>query len=372
LGFARAFALVALGVAAAAASGPARNLTTCDAANPYDDTPDDVALQACLDSSDGVLLQPDPQQDGSGYVGYLVSKTLELRKSGTLLTTANNPAVATIRAAPGLAGLMLRALNANGYEISFVRFDGQRNNRVVRDKPCSVIHDYRNVELSGTGYHVRYVESTGAVCGSAMTIGGSSSFEIYRSSFYDNGRQPEEAGGITGLWSDGLNVFGCTNATIRDNFFWDNTDVDLGVNGGTGCAVYRNAITHSWKYAFAGLVIGDPTRSGGEFSDNLISSDYNLLGFGIIIGCHPWSQCRGGYASSVSVYRNYASGAVVNLAVDGLNGGSIHDNSYRYHQGNRVLGCHTSSDYTVGHAINVSGLQPGYLVRTYDAGTMCQ
>ena len=70
--------------------------------------------------------------------------------------------------------------------------------------------------------------------------------------------------------------------------------------------------------------------------------------------------------------RNYASGAGVNLAVDGLNGGSIHDNSYRDHQGDRVLDCHTSSDYTVGHTINVSRLQPGYLVRTYDAGTMCQ
>lgn len=364
--------ILALGVAMAAASGPARNLTTCDAANPYDNLPDDVALQACLDGFDGVLLQPDPRQDGSGYVGYLVSKTLELQKSGTLLTTANNPAVATMRAAPTLAGLMLRVLNANNYEISFIRFDGNRDNRVVRDKPCSVIHDYRNVELSGTGYHVRYVESTGAVCGSAMTVGGSSSFEIYRSLFYDNGRQPEEANGITGLWSDGLNVFGCTNSTIRDNTFWDNTDVDLGVNGGSGCAVYRNTITHSWKYAFAGLVAGDPTRSGGEFSDNLVSSGYNLLGFGILVGCHPWSQCKGGYASNVSVYRNVASGAVVNFAVDGLNGGSIRNNTMSWSQGDRVLDCHLSADYTVGHAIDVSRLQPGYVVRTYDAGTTCQ
>jgi hypothetical protein len=364
--------IVVIGVAAAAVSGQTRNLTTCAAANPYDNLPDDAALQACLDGFDGVVLQPDPQQDGSGYVGYLVSKTLELRKSETLFTTANNPANATVRAAPVLASPMMRVVGANNYEISFVRFDGNRDNRAVRDKPCSTIHDYTNVELSGTGYHIRYVESTRAVCGSAMTVGGSSGFEIYRSLFYDNGRQPEEANGITGLWSDGLTVYGCNNSAIHDNTLWDNTDVDLGVNGGGNCAVYRNTITHSWKYAFAGLVIGDPTRSGGEFSDNLISSDYNLLGFGIIVGCHPWSQCGGGYASGVSVYRNHASGAVVNFAVDGLNGGLIYDNSYSYHQGSRVLDCHTSSDYTVGHAINVSRLQPGYLVRTYDAGTMCQ
>jgi hypothetical protein len=329
-------------------------------------------LQACLDGFDGVVLQPDPQRDGSGYVGYLVAKTLELKRNGTLLSTANNPAVATLRAAPALSGPILRVLTANNYEISFIRFDGNRDNRVVRDKPCSVIHDYSNVELSGTGYHVRYVESAHSVCGSAMTIGGSSSFEIYRSSFYDNGRQPEDAGGITGLWSDGLTVFGCTNSAIHDNLFWDDTDVDLGVNGGAGCAVYRNTITHSWKYGFAGLVIGDPSRSGGEFSNNLVSSEYNLLGFGIIVGCHPWSQCGGGYASNVSVHDNYASGAVVSFAVDGLNGGSVHDNAMSWSQGSRVMDCHTRSDYTVGHAINVSPLQPGYVVRTYDAGTTCQ
>ena len=357
---------------AAAAAAPVRNLTTCDAANPYDNEPDDVALQACLDGSDGVLLQPDPQPGRSGYVGYLISKTLKLQRSGTLLTTADNPRVATIRAAPGLASLILRASGANDYEISFVRFDGDRDNRAVRDKPCTVIHDYRNVDLSGTGYHVRYVESTGAVCGSAMTVGGSSRFEIYRSLFYDNGRQPEEANGISGLWADGLNVFGCTNATIRDNTFWDNTDVDLGVNGGTACSVYRNTITHSWKYAFAGLVVGDPTRSGGEFSNNLVSSGYNLLGFGIIVGCHPWPQCGGGYASGVSVYRNVSSGAVVNLAVDGLNGGSIQDNTLSVPQGDRVMNCHAATNYTVGHAVNVARLQGGYLVRTYDAGTSCQ
>ena len=35
--------------------------------------------------------------------------------------------------------------------------------------------------------------------------------------------------------------------------------MDLGVNGGPKCSVYRNTITHGYQYAFAGLVIGDPT-----------------------------------------------------------------------------------------------------------------
>jgi hypothetical protein len=212
-------------------------------------------------------------------------------------------------AAPVLKSSMLRASRINDFEISFIRFDGNRENRLVRDKPCDGGHNFRNVELTGTGFHVRYVESSGAVCGSAMTVGGSSSFEIYGSMFYDNGRQPEEANNISGLWSDGLTVFGCRNSTIRDNAFWDNTDVDLGVNGGAACSVYRNTISHFKKYAFAGLVIGDPSASGGEFSDNTVSSGYNLLGFGIMIGCHPWSQCRFGTGAR--------SGTIKSAALEG-------------------------------------------------------
>src|SRR5262249_39626300 len=148
--------------------------------------------------------------------------------------------LATIIATPALDSSMLRGLGVDDFEISFIRFDGNRAARVTRDKPCDDLHNYRNVELQGNGFRVRYVDSIGAVCGSAMTVGDSSAFEIYGSRFYDNGRQPEEAGNIAGLWADGLTVFKCVQATIRDNQFWDNTDVDLGVNGGAGCAVYRN------------------------------------------------------------------------------------------------------------------------------------
>jgi Right handed beta helix region len=355
--------------AGVAAFVPARSITTCDAANPFDTLPDDVALQACLDNYDAVLLQPNRLP---GYVGYLVSNTIKIKHAGTLLTSAAIPAKATIVAAPALDSSMLRASGVDAFEISFIRFDGNRENRLLRDKPCNDVRDRRNVELIGNGFNVRYIESAGAVCGSGMTVGDSSDFTVSNSLFYDNGRQPEDAGGVAGLWADGLTVFKCINATIRDNAFWDNTDVDLGVNGGSKCAVYRNTITHSYQYAFAGLVIGDPTRSGGEFSDNLVSSGYDLLGFGIIVGCHPWSQCGGGFASDVNVHDNRSFGAVVNFAVDGLNGGSIRNNTMRGAQGSRLPNCPgPAADYTVGHAINVGPLQTGYVVRIFDVGLAC-
>ena len=216
-----------------------------------------IATTACSSARRG-----DPE-----YVGYLIADTVKLRRAGALLSSADAPQKAVLVAAPELTEPLLRA-TVNALEISFVRFDGNRDLRAVWRKPCDPSRNFRNVELSGIGFHVRLVESTRAVCGSGMTVGASSRFEIVNSWFYDNGLQPEDADSMAGLWSDGLNVFNCTGATIRDNAFWDNTDVDLGVNGGPGCAVYRNTIEHFSAYAFAGLVAGDPSRSGGEFSNN--------------------------------------------------------------------------------------------------------
>src|SRR6185436_12031295 len=50
-----------------AAVGASQSITTCDAASPFDRETDEVALQACLDNFDWVLLTPDGRPD---YVGY--------------------------------------------------------------------------------------------------------------------------------------------------------------------------------------------------------------------------------------------------------------------------------------------------------------
>lgn len=341
--------------------------STCAEANPYDAEPDDLAIQGCLARYDRVLLSP-PERPG--YVGYLVADTIDLRRDGALLRSAGAPALAMLIAAPSLTVPILRA-RANNFEISFIAFDGNRDARDVRDKPCTANRNYRNVELTGVGFKVRYVDSARAVCGSGMTIGASSGFEISNSRFYDNGRQPEDANGIGGLWADGLNVFNCAGATIRDNAFWDNTDVDLGVNGGPGCAVYRNTIEHFHRYAFAGLVAGDPSRIGGEFSDNHVDSAPNLLGFGLVAGCHPWFECLSGYATNLWVHDNTVNGAVINLVVDGVNGGTIERNRLSQPQGSRVMNCLESANYLVAHVINVR-LQSGYRVLPVDFVAGCQ
>lgn len=342
------------------------SVTRCPQANPYDELADDGPIQDCLAQFDRVLLLP-PEREG--YVGYVVSDTIDLVRPGVLLTSARSPRLARLVAAPSLAVPMLRA-RSNNFEISFISFDGNYPAREVRDKPCNTMRNYRNVELTGVGFRIRYVESFHAVCGSAMTVGGSSRFEISNSRFYNNGRQPEDANGVPGLWADGLNVFNCTGATIRDNVFWDNTDVDLGVAGGPGCAVYRNVIEHHHRYAFAGLVAGDPSRSGGEFSDNRIVSDRDMLGFGLMVGCHAWPECVDGFASGLWVHRNDVRGAVVNLVVDGVNSSTVERNTIGPSQGTRVLNCVPRADYLVAHVIDVR-LQPGSQVMPIDYGRSC-
>lgn len=344
----------------------AQSVTTCPAASPYDHRPDDVALQTCLDSYDRTLLVGEGRP---GYVGYVVADTVVLRRDGALLSTADSPTKAVILADPVLAEPLLSA-RANRFEISFIRFDGAQERRLVRLKACSETRNYRNVELRGVGFQIRYVESTRAVCGSGMTIGASSGFQVVNSWFYDNGRQPEDAEGHTDLWADGLNVFNCAGATIRDNVFWDNTDVDLGVNGGPGCSVYRNRVEHFGKYAFAGIVAGDPSRVGGEFTANTVNSARDMLGFGMVVGCHVWPQCGNGYATRLTVANNTMTGAVVNLVVDGLNGGAVERNTMRNPQGTRALNCATAADYVVTHVIDVR-LQSGFIVRSTDFGTPC-
>src|SRR5262245_38070881 len=86
------------------ARAPGGSVTTCEAANPFDQLPDDQAIQACLDEYDWVLLKPDSLP---GYVGYIINDTLKIRHDGVLFTTADNPHKVTLVAGVDLADAML-------------------------------------------------------------------------------------------------------------------------------------------------------------------------------------------------------------------------------------------------------------------------
>lgn len=93
--------------------------TSCPAANPYDNLPDDAALQACLDAGGTITL------DSASSPGYFVEVGLVIRHNSTILT-AQGPGKARIMAANDLWGPILQTDGfVSGFEISWLNFDGR-------------------------------------------------------------------------------------------------------------------------------------------------------------------------------------------------------------------------------------------------------
>jgi len=111
----------------------------CPAADPTDNTPDFVALQACLNQAGTILLS-------AGSPGYILEDSLRLDYNGTVLSSVSETNRATIVAHPDLDGEMLRA-DAEDFEISFLIFDGNRTNRT---NSCSYPNGH-NLIVRGEG-----------------------------------------------------------------------------------------------------------------------------------------------------------------------------------------------------------------------------
>jgi hypothetical protein len=287
-------------------------------------------IQWCLNEGGTVVLQ-----DGGVYD---IDTTLEIVASGTVLrgeTDGDNRP--TLRGTPNLHGHILVADDNWGmtprddYSLDSVVFDGNRFDRLSQsDNECSWNRELGNVVLTGRNWTVTHVVSMNAICKSGMELRGQG-FEITGSTFANNGRDMWEA---DGRWSDGLTVWNCDGGHIHHNTFIDNTDVNLIVGGGLGCVVEDNVITNVSKHAFAGINVGtfgpDANHSGSIYRNNTILSAPNEMAFGLMVGDEPWWNPWSPYMSTVNagdIYGNTISGAVVNLAIDGIGDGSIHDNN---------------------------------------------
>jgi len=341
----------------------AQTSTTCDAANPFSVQDDRQALQDCLNNYDTVYLHSSNE---SGYLGYHLSDTLYLSRNNQILASANGGSgydawIFAFSTMPKSSRL-LAMNNLSGFLISHVQFNGNREDRGP-DSGCSAPNTSAS---ASSGFTLEWFGAYSAVCGSGLVIQDhSSGFVIHDSVFYDNGAD------VSGnrSWADGITVNddSCTNATIRDSDFWENTDVALGVNGGSSCSVYRNHISNYSRYGFAGLVAGDPCCSGGDYSDNDVASGDSLLSFGIFVGVTPWSPNQ--YVSGVQVYNNSSDGSVITLAVDDLSGGDVYSNSYSNNRGSHPFGsgCGSTAAYTVGNLTGGASVQGGYSSRTYSS-----
>jgi hypothetical protein len=326
---------------------------TCSAASPTDNVDDTVNLQYCLDNGDLLI------ELSAGSPGYIIEHGLRLRRNGNHLTSADANNRATILAAANLDEYMIRA-DADDWRISHLIFDGNRFNRAQGG--CSYPNCH-NIIGVGSGFQINGVNSSFARGGSAMEITGSD-FEIYDNVVAYNGWSQDE---YNGQWSDGMTIHRCTNGSIHNNQIVENTDVNVVINRGSNCEFRFNDIWNFDRYAFAGLAISATTdgyHTGGVFSDNEISSGYDMLGFGLLVGLHPWFVQVVEDAGTVGW--NTMTGAVINLAVDGVDAGTITSNSMSGAQGTR--GYHTclgqsALDYAVAHVGGGVSLQSGWTAR---------
>lgn len=146
------------------------------------------------------------------------------------------------------------------------------------------------------------------------------------------------------------------------------------IGGGINCNASFNTITHTASYGFAGLGIAYfapyyGKHNGSVYSNNTITSSFNKLGAGLVVGIHPWPNEN--YVYDPVVTSNTISGAVVNLLVDGVSGGQVQGNSMSGAQGTRGLnGCGSSSNYDAADFVGTS-LQPGWVSRTHHPNQGC-
>ena len=345
--------------------------------NGNDMEPDDDSIQCLLDQGGTVTLDADVSN------GYFISRGLVLRRNGTVLTSSSAAGFnALLQATATLHAPILQVESeaVSNYTIEKMFFWGSKFTR-----PCNRqadIHENVNVRLRGGPFTIDNIESDAAPCGSSTVVDSTThDFEIKNSWFANNGFQVNTLG-HDGDWSDGLTVHACQNGRVHDNNFRDNTDVDL-IFGGTRrdeygqadaqCLVYGNHISHIAAHGFAGLMVGffgnalnTAEHAGAEYLDNTVSSASDMLAFGVMVGNHPWDVTT--WVKNVNVHGNQATGAVVNLAIDGITSGLVQDQTVSAPRGTQSYPCPTTAaDYTA-YDYGPSDLQAGFLPRNFHGG----
>jgi hypothetical protein len=240
-----------------------------------------------------------------------------------------------------------------------------------------------------TGFTADHVYSQNAVCASGFEVEGVG-MTITNSTFANNGWAIGEDTSticsgqvcyvnppVFGQWADGATVYDCYGGTISNNTFTDNTDVNL-VLGGGNRQMTGNTISNANEHGFAGLIVGwfdggKGNHAGAYFSNNTVTSGQDMLSFGIMVGYHPWDISKGPLPDAGNVGSggaNSSSGAVVNLAIDGISAGTIQQNAFSNTRGTAGFNCSKAADYTAAHFGNAN-YQPGSICRVYDSDAAC-
>jgi hypothetical protein len=331
---------------------------SCPDANPNDNTPDDDALQSCLDSGGVVTLD-------AGSPGYIIAGGLLFSVANTVLTSTDTNDRATLIAHADLNTQILRTSGVSGLQLLAIKLDG---NKVNRTATCS---GYRgngtNISLfDGDGWKLINIESSRALCGTALEISGTN-YEIANSQFYSNGYSTGQRGGEPEPWADGITLVYCQGGHVHDNYLEDSTDIAIvsGGTGGYGCRVENNVIHQANNHAFAGIAVHNFVEGGtggGDhmnslYQNNTITSALNQLDLGISVGMHGWFPDRDTFGGSI--INNSVSGARISLDIYGYHDGTVNNNAISNPQGS-FFGF--GANYAAANVSNTC-LQLGWVVK---------
>lgn len=297
---------------------PALATSTCPSASPTDNSPDDAALRSCLNQGGSVLLDP-------GSPGYLLTQGLSITQSGTTLGSTSATSNATLLAGGTLAAPLLSITNSlvHSTTIADITFDGNRPNRSVTGCAGDRTNESTIVMTTANALDFERNVVTRTVCGAAMRVAGTT-MTIAFNDFVDNGHGTESPDAAE-PWADGMTLAYCADGDVHDNDITDATDVGIVLFNSSNCNVHANTIQQVSRHAFAGAQFGTPSsladgfHSGSHIQTNTIIGN-GKLSFGVSYGAEPWFNR---IAHNGDVSGNTISGAVVNLLVDGVQGGNI-------------------------------------------------
>jgi hypothetical protein len=286
------------------------------------------ALQRCIDNAPQGASVDIPR----GY--YLLRRQVVVRRPITIRTAGSADGSITCSSGPdGCANLVaspaltddygvLSIQSTNDVTLEHIVFDGNHRGRLSTRAVEACRAGRNSIGFVASAFDctrcaMRDVVATHALCGTGMLwIGAQATIE--RSDFRDNGDSALR------LWADGLTAMYAPDSEIRDNRFFENSDVGLILGYGARSRVERNHFVQRTQSLFAGLMLdnfnSDNLSIRGDFRDadvtnNTIDCRQQRCLFGIQVGPRPWYPTRnivGGH-----IWDNQIHGAKVGINVDG-------------------------------------------------------
>jgi hypothetical protein len=334
-----------------------------------------AALQSCINQTPagGTLEVPSGVYRITSELR--IANAITLRTAGTTAASVDcwhhdSPACAVLRADDNLIAArgFFYVSATNGVHVDRIVMDGNRTARLTSTAAATCAGG-----TNGAGFNAHSDNCQGcsfvrgvsarALCGSGWEWVGEQA-TIANNVFIQNGDHNKNM-----MWADGLTLLGSNGASVRNNHFVDNSDIDFICGGATNAVFENNVVTHSMQATFAGIML-DNFNGGtsGNFigtvvRGNTIGCGDALCDFGMVLGPHAWylsANIQGG-----TVTGNTIVGARIQINAEGAGTAA----NPMVASGNTLGPTVTSAKYWCGqtHPATPFNVSPDSFVTTSDA-----